>query len=403
MSDIHADLPPWSPNLYSVAPATSSEANTIRVPLRPVACVRFDDVLFLQGTSVPAPAARAAFAALAERLRIWPGAALAIFAHDDRSSGGEARQLAARRARAVGAVLFGKVSVWETLAQGPLGADDWAEAGAVTHMLDALVARDEPTPSAAPGVHDPDISAVLEPYLRILRRPDNGVPVLEQLTEARLLRTQDGRGGLQSCAGWNPLVVLRAGAFAHAPTRPSSLREAGPNKRVMVYLFPPMAPLDARRWPCPKAEAGDDAACRRRLWSDRATREQGTDSNRRHQDGAQTFSCRFYERLVSESPCEVLGPMHPRFKVQAALRSHSGAAPLANLPFTLRLPGLTVSGTTDSAGVATVHDVPAGAHEIHIDGYRVSVPTLPEELSPSIVRIDGYAVIVDGADSGEAP
>ena len=53
--------------------------------------------------------------------------------------------------------------------------------------------------------------------------------------------------------------------------------------------------------------------------------------------------------------------------------------------------------------MATVHDVPAGAHEIHIDGYRVSVPTLPEELSPSIVRIDGYAVIVDGADSGEAP
>lgn len=76
-----------------------------------------------------------------------------------------------------------------------------------------------------------------------------------------------------------------------------------------------------------------------RLWSDAEERDEPGKAIRRHEHAEATFSCRFYERLTERSPCELAGPLRPVFKVAGLLRSNSGAAPIADAPFQLRLPG----------------------------------------------------------------
>src|SRR5439155_1060648 len=63
--------------------------------------------------------------------------------------------------------------------------------------------------------------------------------------------------------------------------------------------------------PCPRASDGT-AGCRQRFWSDGEARRNKRlpDERRRHDQKGETFACRFYERIIDNSPCESPKPVN---------------------------------------------------------------------------------------------
>jgi len=68
------------------------------------------------------------------------------------------------------------------------------------------------------------------------------------------------------------------------------------------------------------------------------------DSDRKFQDGQQTFACRFYQRMVTGSPCEGILP------VWSIRVFDSCAVFMPNVPYRLTVGGGTREGKTDSQG-----------------------------------------------------
>jgi hypothetical protein len=68
-------------------------------------------------------------------------------------------------------------------------------------------------------------------------------------------------------------------------------------------LFQPGLRIDSGCWPCPRTNEGV-AGCRKRFWSDHAKRRRFQAERREFESTGDTFACRFYDRLASQSPCE---------------------------------------------------------------------------------------------------
>jgi hypothetical protein len=176
-TNFHGDVPPPELQPHSVAPATAGETNRVRARLRPIACVRFDDVVFHRGTSALTLASMQTFAVLGEYLRRWGGALLSLFAHDDRSSKDEAYVLGARRAKAVRAVLLGDTAAWLDAARNPVFTDHWADVRVGEYMMDALYAHDIAVPRETPSPGSPTFAGLANSYLHLLRDGDRRGPV----------------------------------------------------------------------------------------------------------------------------------------------------------------------------------------------------------------------------------
>jgi hypothetical protein len=124
----------------------------------------------------------------------------------------------------------------------------------------------------------------------------------------------DGKGDYQGCSRFNPLVLFSdtdEQRFKTALQQQDKgvLQERNdknaPNRRVMVLMFKKGTQVDLAKWPCPSA-SGDKSGCLKRFWSDGQARR-GThlpDEERRFAKTQDTFACRFYQRLVTNSPCE---------------------------------------------------------------------------------------------------
>jgi hypothetical protein len=131
---------------------------------------------------------------------------------------------------------------------------------------------------------------------------------------------------VQGCSEFNPVLLLSdelnkqidEGADPHGTRN----RRNAPNRRVVMYFFPPGLKVDPQKWPCPIATGGT-ADCRKRFWSDSKTRlkpdasvtrtygpiardVEAEDSELAEQTRVtqDTFACRFYDRLARRSPCE---------------------------------------------------------------------------------------------------
>ncbi|MET1023336.1 MAG: peptidoglycan-binding protein [Pseudoxanthomonas sp.] len=320
---------------WPVAPTFASAGNRLRLPLRAIGCWRAAHAHFAFDASFIDPGMRNDLRHLGLQRRrlavvgldgqpVYPPASL--YAHAD-PSGDDAynKRLAARRAQALHALLTRDVARWEQLYSTPLGHDDW-RVRAVQTMLNHLCAESllvdgvdgeqtraavsryqQASGLAADGVAGPGTRAGLfAAYMEALCGP--GLHLHRQRDFLARGADAQGKGDLHACGEFNPLILPSAqdqARFEREDAQQARNAFNAPNRRVLVLLFAPGARIDPALWPCPAAEDGD-AGCRRRFWSDAATRRQLRlpDAERRYARGQDTFACRFYERLVDGAACE---------------------------------------------------------------------------------------------------
>jgi hypothetical protein len=151
--------------------------------------------------------------------------------------------------------------------------------------------------------------ALAATYMDKVCTDDDGKPFKVAKTEF-LARGEDRdlKGDVQGCSEFNPLLIFSQTKQRQFddPSRHKARNEANkPNRRVMVLLFRPGSRVDPNRWPCPRAKE-NSAGCRTRFFSDFATRLRNGPEDREFEKTRDTFACRFYDRLVTGSPCEII-------------------------------------------------------------------------------------------------
>jgi len=141
-------------------------------------------------------------------------------------------------------------------------------------------------------------------------------------------------------------------AFSDPLRKEQRDEENATNRRVLVFLFRPGVRIKAAAWPCPRASEGS-AGCRKRFWSDAATRRTFQGKRRALENDKDTFACRFYDRLSNNSPCE-----RGLTSFRIRLYDPAGKA-IADAPFDLQV-GLrkrTAAANADENGVLVANDL----------------------------------------------
>ncbi|MEO8451799.1 MAG: OmpA family protein [Gemmatimonadota bacterium] len=327
----------------AVAPTDSSDHNTVRQGLRPIACWGTVDSRFAFDSSFIQPEMRADLAQLRVVVEKNPAALLSVFGHADPvGAAGYNKLLSGRRASAVYAVLTRKVGIWTQLASTPMGRDQW-DPTAFSTMKSALEAAGKPAPAAHP--------ALIKAYMDFLCTDPDGktfeVPPGQFLGKGR---DPKGKADFQGCGEFNPLRIFSLDeeqSFAAADRHPERDARNAPNRRVLVFLFPADTDVEVAKWPCPRATEGI-SGCQLRLWSDAAKRAGPGEEEKQHPED-ETFSCRFYDRLARRSPCEQI-----RESVVIRLYDAKGRA-LPGAKFRLSLDGVILQqATADARGVFSV-------------------------------------------------
>jgi hypothetical protein len=361
-----------------VGPATAGEKNVIRRGLDVVACWRLEDIKFDFDSSFVRPEADRDFRLLAYLLKSHPNSVLSIFGHADPvGNDGYNKQLSGRRALAVHSILTRDVKKWlylhtadrwgnsqmilmlDALSYAPTNQDGLHTGGA-SEALKAFQSDNKVTPS---GYSNPDtLTKLSSAYMNRLCGP--GL-LLHKETDF-LARGADGngRGDIQGCSEFNPLIIFSKdenAEFSTAASQPQRNFANAPNRRVLVFLFRAGTQVDPRDWPCPKADTTDITECEKRFWSNGRDRLKNAEDRRFYANGDKTFACRFYDRLSDFSPCENPGDVWMIRILKAGQGSILNHKPVANEPFTLEGVGggrPPITGRTDSNGVlrATVVD-----------------------------------------------
>jgi hypothetical protein len=321
----------------AVAPTGSSEKNTLRERLVPLACWRGEELLFDFDSSFVKPDRNREIRLLKdlrERHKRQEGPRtlfppLSVFGHADPTGNDEYnKQLSGRRASAIYGLLVRDTDLWEKLYSQPLGRDDWGTRS-IERMLKA-VGNDPGPPQKELG---PEAREAVKAFQASHGLAVDGKPgketrkalfaaYMDQLCgeDFKLDKKQDflargddvkGKGDFQGCSDFNPVLLFSQEEkqfFDQPENHDERDAENEPNRRVLVFLFRPGARVSPKRWPCPRADE-PTAACRRRFWSDAKDRRASRESRREHPQDRETFSCRFYDRLAGSSPCEVVSPV----------------------------------------------------------------------------------------------
>jgi hypothetical protein len=314
-------------------PSATQDHTTTRVALRPIAGWRMDYGRFEFDSSFVEPEAALEIPHLARLVGEHPGSPVSIFGHTDPTGDDDYnKQLSGRRALAVYGLFVRDVDLWDSLYQQPMAGDRWGER-AVQRMLTVLTdgegkpyyqgtVDDFWGPGSAEslrrfqGDNGLDVDGIPGPNSRkalyrlymdaLCAQPDGSVFLLTD--EGFLARGADPehRGDVQGCSEFNPSMVFSAAehqkfqAFQHREERNV---ENSVNRRVVVFLYPAGVEIDVSKWPCPAARTGS-GECRKRFWSDAATRR-NPQEERRHFDGDfDTFACRFYHYIGFNTPAE---------------------------------------------------------------------------------------------------
>jgi hypothetical protein len=305
-----------------VAPALGAEFNLIRSFLIPKACFKVEDAHFAFDSSFIAPE-NFDVTPLKKLLDEHPGAKLSIFGHADPTGDDDYnKRLSGRRAMAVFALLTRDTAMWGKLHDTPAGGDVWKPKA--DQVMQATTGLPAGTPKAE----------LYKAYMDQLCVVPDGTGTIVELTKADFLaRGADGggKGDLQGCSEFNPLMVFSKDerAFFDQPAnRPARNDENQVNRRVMVLLFRAGSQVDPAKWPCPRVDEGT-AGCHARFHSDGEKRRGNQAERREFKDTKDTFACRFYDRISNSSPCEVPVPGPKVFTVdalQASLESTKNAA-----------------------------------------------------------------------------
>jgi len=291
-----------------VAPATGSEFNTALVGLIPVACWKVEDTRFAFASSFVTPDLAKEIQALADlrkahsapdpatRSPLFPP--LSVFGHADPVGTDDTNKaLSGRRATAIYAVLISKaepdtaVGLWKQIA----ATENWG-------------VNQRQTMQTSTGLPDgtPD-SDLFKAYMQALNPADFQLTKQDFLAQGADAK---GKGDFQGCSEFNPALIFSKKAnddFEKSKDKTARNAANSLNRRVMVLLFRTGSKIDPAKWPCPRATESV-AGCKKRFWSDGETRRSKRlpDKDRKFDDTKDTFACRFYQRLLTNSPCEAL-------------------------------------------------------------------------------------------------
>ena len=336
---------PDFPDLVArVGPSTADQSNRLRIPLIPKACWKLEESNFEFDSSFILPVGLTLDTGrLKALLDAHPQSVLSVFGHADPVGRDEYNKaLSGRRALAVYGMLTRRTDIWDELyRKRDASGDKWGLrsiqimlnqvlpvgrppelGGAIDGTMDEPTRQKlrefqaarglAPTPFGPPPEHVLDrnsFEALAGAYMDKVCTDDDGTPFRVAKTDF-LARGEDRdlKGDVQGCSEFNPLLI-----FAQAkqrqfddPTKHKLRNEANkPNRRVMVLLFRPGSRVDPSRWPCPRTKE-DTAGCRRRFFSDARARLASGPDDREFEKTRDTFACRFYDRIVNSSPCEVV-------------------------------------------------------------------------------------------------
>ncbi|MBM3788257.1 MAG: hypothetical protein FJW30_28305 [Acidobacteria bacterium] len=379
-----------------IATATKTEKNVLKMELVPVACWRLDDVRFQFGGSFVLPETAADFTELAGLSSRHAGAPLSVFGHAD-PVGDEYynKTLSARRAEAVYAILTRDTARWESIYSNAGSGDNWGEE-CIRIMLTAL--GYEPGTDWAPyteavkqfqranglsddGAPGAQTRAKLFPaYMDAICRRADGQPFF--LTKQQFLgqgADAAGKGDFQGCSEFNPVMVFSSAELSALSADPEKRNaENSVNRRVVVLLFRPGTTVPASRWPCGTA-AESTTPCRKRFWSDAANRVANQSARREFGKTYDTFGCRFYQRLVGDSPCE--GVAKPGYFRLQIIDDETGE-PLPEIELRVTLSsGVVQEMVSDAAGKIYIASAPAGVCAVTSDFAEVTVEDTYDYIS----------------------
>jgi len=286
-----------------VGSSTEDQFNTATLPLVPVACLRVDDVRFAFDSSFVASDPADDRKDIREELRLLvnlvkehPGSPLSVFGHAD-PVGEDVynKALSGRRATVIYALLIFNsdpttaLRLWKEVAQ----QEHWgAKQRGQMQTLTGLPA----------GTAD---DALFRAYMQKL------VPAEITLTKADFLAQgadPKGKGDYQGCGEFNPVLIFstkRNQELESQKDKTARNDANATNRRVMLLLFRKGSKVEFAKWPCPRATEGV-AGCTKRFFSDGSKRRTTRlpDKDRTFDETKDTFACRFYQRLLSNSPCE---------------------------------------------------------------------------------------------------
>lgn len=346
-----------------VAPSLVEEDgpfSSIRAALMSVACWRLDDGHFDFDSSFILPKAAPDFRRLGTLREDYHESPMSIFGHADPvGSDTYNKKLSGNRARALFALLVRDLDAWEELFNEHgwglrstqimlMHLDELEQQRAPAPPPDAPPPAPEEAPFQGPadgkdtaiwrnavrrfqkangltvdGVAGKNTRRKLsELYMDVLaaKNADGSAPF--KFDPADFLgKGQDpkGKAAYQGCSEFNPIILLsdEENKLIDAGPEPHQTRNQrnAPNRRVVLYFFPPGLQIEPSQWPCPRASEGP-ADCKKRFWSDHERRLKPDATLTRAyapipgQSGPEplvkqdTFACRFYDRLARRSPCE---------------------------------------------------------------------------------------------------
>lgn len=334
--------------------------NSIRPALMSVACWRLDDAHFDFDSSFILPKAATDLRRLGELREDYHESPMSIFGHADPvGSDTYNKKLSGNRARALFALLVRDFDAWEEL----FNEHGWGlrSTQIILMHLDELEEQKAPPPAAntPPAATKPEDAPFKGPadgkdtttwrnavrrfqkaqglgvdgaagkntraklyelYMDALTaKTDDGSESFEFERNEFLGKNQDpkGKAAFQGCSEFNPIVLLsdEDNKLIDEGPEPRLTRNQrnAPNRRVVLYFFPPGLEIEPSQWPCPRASEGP-AGCKKRFWSDherrlkpdaQLTRAYGPIPGQPLLEPKQdTFGCRFYDRLARRSPCE---------------------------------------------------------------------------------------------------
>jgi hypothetical protein len=297
--------------------------------LLPIACWRLEDLRFDFDSSFVRPEAAMEMTALSALRQAHAGAPLSLFGHADPVGEDDYNKtLSGRRALAVYAILVRDVARWESLYSQSFGGDKWGgravqmmvrtlgfDPGVIDgiiggHSKDAIKGYQQSKGLPADGDAGPDTrKAMFTDYMDAICQDASGAPFKLDPKADFLAQGSDPklRGDVQGCSEFNLVVVFSQDEDQRLSKPENEVeRDADnlPNRRVLVYLYPPGSKIDLDKWPCPAADDGP-SKCKSQFWPDGDTRRAPAAAHRVYGDTHDTMACRFYDRMARRSPCEV--------------------------------------------------------------------------------------------------
>jgi outer membrane protein OmpA-like peptidoglycan-associated protein len=322
-----------------VAPSTSTEFNTARFRLIPIACFRIEDVRFKFDSSFVLPDIKTEMTAYSELRNLDSrvmDAPISIFGHADPSFQGNFelgasthqsgddynKTLSGRRAIAIYALLIRDPALWDALFSRHLGGDVWGE-DSIRIILDQVDPQDpsnNPNQGASDSARDArvrdtanDSGERQQLFLKYMNLVCGDLKLDKSSDFLARGAGPDQKGDVQGCSRFNPLLLFsqeKEAEFKDADHEKDqgilATRNAdnASNRRVMILVFRKGSQVLPAKWPCPTFKEGS-GGCKKRFFADgdtrRSTHTPGAD--RKFDDAHDTFACRFYQRISSGSPC----------------------------------------------------------------------------------------------------